>query len=155
LLASLSTVAASGASTIVPRCHTRDLAAALKRGSPGAGQRYATLRLRNRSGHRCTVFGYIGAQLVGAHRRPLPTNVVRDRTRTPRRVTLAPGHSAATLLHWGAIPGPGEPQRGQCEPTPRRIRITPPDETTQLTVRWRYGPVCQHGRIDVRPLARA
>jgi hypothetical protein len=139
----------------LPRCHTGDLAGTLKRGSPGAGQRYATLLLRNRSTHRCRVYGYIGAQLLGAGGRPLPTTVVRDRTRTPRRVVLAPGRRAQALLHWAAIPGPGEPQSGPCEPTARRIEITPPDETTHLILRWRFGPVCEHGRIDVRPLTAA
>jgi hypothetical protein len=152
----IAAVLAAGAASIVPpRCHTADLAATLRRGSPGAGQRYATLVLRNRSAHRCTVFGYVGAQLVGVSGRPLPTRIVRDRTRVPRRVTLAPGRRATALLHWAAIPGPGEPQRAPCEPTPRAIRITPPDETTQLTLRWRFGVVCERGRIEVRPLRRA
>src|SRR5918911_4673378 len=97
-LASLLAIATSGASTAVPRCHTADLAATLKRGSPGAGQRYATLVLRNRTAHRCTVFGYVGAQLVGVSGRPLPTRIVGDRTRVPRRVTLAPGRRATALL---------------------------------------------------------
>ena len=148
-------LAARAASAVLPRCHTADLAATLKRGSPGAGQRYATVVLRNRSAHRCTVFGYVGAQLVDVRGRPLPTRIVRDRTRAPRRVTLAPGRSATSLLHWSAIAGPGEPQRAPCEPPPRTIRITPPDETTQLTMRWRFGPVCERGRIDVRPLRPA
>jgi hypothetical protein len=150
-----TTLGAASAATNLPRCHTRDLAGRLERGSPGAGQRYATLLLRNRSSHRCRVFGYIGAQLLGSGGRALPTRIVRDHSLTPRTVVLRPGRSAQALLHWGAIPSGAEPQSGPCEPTPQRIEITPPDETTQLIVPWRFGPVCQRGRIDVRPLAGA
>jgi hypothetical protein len=78
-----------------------------------------------------------------------------DHSRTPRRVILAPGRRAQTLLHWGVIPGPGEPQERQCEPTPRKIRITPPDETTQLVLGWPFGAVCEHGSFEVRPLVHA
>lgn len=151
-VAAVAAASGAGAAAPIPRCHTVELVAQLKRGSPGAGQRYATVLLRNRSQHRCRVYGYIGAQLIGAGHRRLPTNVVRDRTRTPRRVVLASGAGAQALLHWGAIPGPGEPQARPCEPAPRFIEITPPDETRYLVVRWPFGPVCEHGRIDVRPL---
>jgi Domain of unknown function (DUF4232) len=137
------------------RCHTRDLSAGLRPGSPGAGQRYATLRLTNRSSASCTVRGYPGAQLLRADGRRLPTRIVRDHSREPRTVTLRPGERAAARWHWGAVPGPGEPTGRACEPTARRILITPPDETRPLRLRWRLGPVCQHGRIEVRPFRPA
>ena len=34
----------------------------------------------------------------------------------------------------------------------QHVRITPPDEFTSLRIRWRGGPVCEQGRIEVRPL---
>ena len=46
-------------------CRTADLSVQLKPGSPGAGQRYATVVLTNTSGHTCTVTGYGGLALLG------------------------------------------------------------------------------------------
>ena len=142
------TASPAGSTTAHPRCHTRDLAGALQRGSPGAGQRYAVLVLRNRSRRTCFVFGYVGMLLVNRHGGPVPTRVIRDRARG-RRVTLAPGARASSLLHWTVVPSSGEPASGPCEPTAYRLRVTPPDETTYLQLRWRLGPVCDRGRINV------
>lgn len=144
---------ATPASAAPGRCHKRDLSAHLRAHSPGAGQRYATLVLVNRSSERCTVYGYPGAQLLRhrhGHKR-VPTDIVRDRSRTPRRVTLRPGGRARSGWHWGAVAGPGEPQHGRCEPVAKRIEITPPNAFRHFTIRWRMGPVCEHGRIEVRP----
>ena len=75
------------------------------------------------------------------------------RSRGPsHRVVLAPGERAATKRRWGAIPGPGEPQTGACEPTAQHLRVTPPDETSSLRLRWKGVPACQSGRIEVTPL---
>jgi hypothetical protein len=145
---------APSASAAVARCHTSQLAASLRAGSPGAGQRYALLSLRNRSRRTCRVFGYAGLQLLDANRRKLPTTLVRDRAKAPRRVVLAPGHRTRALLHWTIVPGPGEPQTGACEPAPRWAQVTPPDERALLLIPWRLGPVCQHGRIDITPFGR-
>ena len=152
-------VASSGArstghASATRRCHTEDLAGSFKAGSPGAGQRFATLYLRNASGHTCHVFGYVGGQLKSGGGANIATNILRDHTVTPHTITLKPGKRAKALFHWAAIPGTGEPQTGNCEPRPAEIRVTPPDETTQLVLRWRFGSVCQHGAIDVRPLRK-
>ncbi|MDX6648008.1 MAG: hypothetical protein QOK40_3735 [Miltoncostaeaceae bacterium] len=136
-------------------CTTGDLAVALRAGSPGAGQRYATVTLVNRSGASCRTRGYVGLGLLGRGGRALPTNAVRDRSRPARTLLLRPGQRAAADLHWGAVAGPGEPQSRPCEPSPARLQVTPPDARTQLVAPWRFGPVCLHGRIDVRPLHRA
>src|SRR5438067_3986 len=60
--ASPSGSATAGAT--VGRCHTAQLSATLTAGSPGAGQRYATLVLENTGRGTCTVHGYGGIQLV-------------------------------------------------------------------------------------------
>jgi hypothetical protein len=140
----------AGAAAKLPRCHTRDLRAHVVPGSPGAGQRYATIELQNRSRHRCTVTGYPGAQLVrrGAE---VPTRVVRVRGPKIRTVRLAPGAKASADWHWGAIPSGREPRTGACEPSADHVRITPPDERRSLRVRWRLGPVCGGGRIETKP----
>jgi hypothetical protein len=133
------------------RCHTSQVSVSFRPGEPGAGQRYATLVLTNHS-KTCSVYGYVGMQLLNAQRLPLPTNVVRNRTQPPRRVVLSPGQSAFSTLHWTAVNGPGEPSNGQCEPTPSYIKVTPPNEMDFLLTRWDGGYVCLHGRIDTGPL---
>ena len=37
-------------------------------------------------------------------------------------------------------------------PAPRRVEITPPDETTHLTIRWAGGQVCERGQVSVTRL---
>ena len=130
------------------RCHSADLSGRLGFIQGAAGSRFGPLLLKNRSSHACTLFGYIGGQLYDAAGRPIPTRIVRDHSRPEHTVTVAPGHNAFADLHWSAIPSGGA--RG-C-PLPRTFAVTPPDERTQLHVRWTAGRVCGHGRIDVRPV---
>jgi len=137
-----------GAST---RCHTAALSAALVMPDAGAGQRYVMIKLTNTSAAACTIFGYGGMQLADAASAPLPTKLTRVRPPSPGQVTLAPGASAHSQLHWTAVPGTGEPVTGACEPSPSLAQVTPPDETASLTVPWTMGPVCQHGAIDQQP----
>jgi hypothetical protein len=144
-------VPAAGASTGLPPCHTADLSARLGRIDAGAGQRYETLTLTNVSHHACHTYGYVGMQFLDGHGRPLPTHVMRDHSRQPHRVVLAPGHRATATLHWTVIPSTIDPH-GQCGPAPRRVQITPPDQTTHLTIRWPGGQVCGRGRVSVSRL---
>ena len=154
--------AAAGAATLLAaappaharprRCRADDLTARLGRTDAGAGQRFATLSLRNRAASTCRTYGYVGMRLRGQDGAKLPTNVVRVRHATAREVYLQPGDRAFTRLRWGAIAGSGETTSGPCEPTPARLEVTPPDDTHQLHTAWRAGPVCQHGRIETEPL---
>jgi len=138
-----------------PFCTADQLSVSVTPGSPGAGQRYATVILRNRTvGIACRIRGYVGLGLLGRSGRTVPTDAVRDHSRPSRTVLLRPGQRAAANLHWTAIPGTGEPVYSACEPTPVRLQVTPPDARVQLLTPWRFGPVCLHGRIDVRPLTR-
>ena len=146
--AALSSGSAAGRTLV--RCHTRDLSGRLGFIQGAAGSRFGPLVLRNRSHHTCTLYGYIGGQLYGARGRRLQTRIVRDRSVPKRTVTVAPGRRAFAELHWSAIPL-GAATR--C-PLPRSFAVTPPDERTQLRVRWTVGWVCGHGRIEVRPVRR-
>jgi hypothetical protein len=156
LLASAgATGAASAASRRVvtmPRCGVLSLMGELRGASAGAGSRFLTIVLTNVTRRSCTLFGYPGLSLLDGRNRALPTHVVRDHSRTPRVVVLAPGQVARSALRWGAIPGPGEPQSDRCEPNPVRVAITPPGMGQRLVLPWRQGSVCEHGTIDVRPL---
>jgi hypothetical protein len=138
---------ATSATGTTTECRTVDLSAQLKAGSPGAGQRYATVVLTNVSGHTCTVTGYGGLGLLGAPGQGVPTDLRRVPTPAPATVSLAPGASARSLLHWTVIPATDEPGT-VCEPTAVTVVVTPPDQTTAALRPWTFGPVCQHGRID-------
>ena len=151
-IALLATAAAlfsssAGGSALV-RCHTADLSGRLGFIQGAAGSRFGPLLLKNRSSHACTLFGYIGGQLYDAAGRRIPTHIVRDHSRPRHTVVVAPGRSAFADLHWSAIPS-GAARSCQL---PRTLAVTPPDERTQLRVRWTAGRVCGHGRVDVRPI---
>jgi hypothetical protein len=143
----MATVPAAGSVTASAQCRTADLSAQLKPGSPGAGQRYATVVLTNTSGHTCTVGGYGGLGLLGAPRQGVPTDLRRVASPAPTSVTLAPGGSVRSLLHWTVIAAGDEPG-ATCEPTAATVVVTPPNQTTALLRPWTFGPVCQHGLIS-------
>ncbi|MDL4815713.1 DUF4232 domain-containing protein [Actinomadura opuntiae] len=131
-------------------CTTSDLhASAYSNGDPGAGQRYGTLQLTNNSGTSCTTGGWSGLGLAGADG-ALPTKVVREGT--ARTITIPAGASAYEQLHWGVVPGEGDDQGGQCQPTARALHVIPPNQTTYLSVGWIGGPVCQQGQIRLTPI---
>jgi hypothetical protein len=130
----------------VPTCSTADLGVQLKGGSPGAGQRYATVVLTNRTTHSCTVGGYGGLALLGAPRQGVPTDLRRVASPAPASLTLSPGGSARSLLHWGAVSAADEPG-SVCEPTAVTVVVTPPNQTTAALRPWTFGAVCEHGLI--------
>jgi hypothetical protein len=56
--------------------------------------------------------------------------------------------AASSRLHWTVVTSTRDPaQTGQCEPTPSRLRVIPPDEHDALTVAWSLGMVCDGGTI--------
>jgi hypothetical protein len=135
-------------SAAVQRCTTDELSAGLTPGSPGAGQRYATLVLTNTSDRTCSVFGYGGVGLVAADGSALPTHQVRVSEPPPATVVLRPGGTVDSQLHWSVVPGAGDASTGQCQPAAVTLRVIPPDETTALSVPWNLGAVCEAGTID-------
>lgn len=146
LPAAIGAASATSAAT-TPRCHTGDLAGAIIDENAGAGQRQARLILTNTSGRACHTQGDIGGQLVSASGASLPTTLVRD-SATPHRVTLQPGAAGSVRLHWTVIAGGSQ----GCAKA-RTLRVTPPDETTQLSVF--FGDTACGGRIDVGPVRGA
>ncbi|WP_017973168.1 DUF4232 domain-containing protein [Actinopolyspora halophila] len=132
----------------VDRCHTGTLDGDLKRGSPGAGQRYAELTLRNTGDSTCTLYGYPGLELLDESGSPLPTDVSRTADPGPSTLRLAPDETSSAQLHWGVVPSGTDPASSSCEPVPGGVRITPPDETDSFRLDWNHGRVCG-GNIDV------
>lgn len=135
------------------RCATADLAGSLVPGEPGAGQRYAQLVLTNTGDETCDIHGYGGAELRAADGEPLPTDLVRAGTKPPQTVTLAPGESASSQLHWSVVAGEGDSAAGDCQPVAAVLAVIPPDETASLDIAWDLGPVCSRGTIDQLPYA--
>lgn len=151
--ACLTAFAVPAATAAAPtRCTVPQLRGSFTGFTAGAGQRFATLVLRNASRRSCAMFGYPGALLLARNGKALPTNVVRDRTVRPRTIVVRPGRRATSQWHWTVIPGVGEQTGGLCEPRPARIEVTPPNDVRHLVLPWRSGPVCEHGRITVRPM---
>jgi Protein of unknown function (DUF4232) len=146
LVVSALAVAPPAGATTTASCRTADLSVQLTPGSPGAGQRYATVVLTNASSRTCTIHGYGGLALLGAPGQGVPTDVRRVTDPAPQTVSLARGASARSLLHWGVVPADDEPGT-ECEPTATAVVVTPPDQTTAALLPWTFGPVCQHGLI--------
>ncbi|MEO3850419.1 DUF4232 domain-containing protein [Streptomyces sp. B8F3] len=141
-------------SAAAPWCRTGDLAASVRPLNSAAGNRYAALVLTNDSDATCRTRGWTGLQLVGADGTDVPTNVVRDGSRTPSMQTLAPGASAWSRLHWTVVAGDSDDPSGACRPKPAELQVIPPDTYDHTDTAWQLGEVCDAGRIESLPLAK-
>jgi opacity protein-like surface antigen len=143
--------ATDAAAAAVPACGTADLEAKLIPGSPGAGQRYATLELTNDSMHSCHTYGHVGLLFLNRYGHKVATHTIWDPDPAAHVVVLASGARATAQLHWSVVPGNGD-QTGPCVKAPSRLEITPPDAYSHLEIAWHGGTVCERGRIDVTNL---
>lgn len=132
-------------------CGTAALRARLTLNGAAAGNRFATLVLTNTGAAPCRTYGYAGLRLTGGGDPPTKTKRSTE-TGKPERVTLKPGKSAWSRLQWGTVPGAGDHQNGDCQPTATGLWVTPPDQRAHLAVNWSYGPVCERGTVNVNPL---
>lgn len=138
----------------VQRCHTADLSAHLDdpprqlptdpQGELGAAGIHLAIDLvwTNHSSKTCTMRGFPGVDLRG----PAPgtgdaVSYSLPRTGTPQAVTLAPGKTARSVIRYI------DPRKDQVKAAnnpgaywwPEKLSVTPPGETTQLTVDWTAG----------------
>jgi hypothetical protein len=136
----------------VGRCHTAQLRGQAEVSQEGgAGQRYALLGLTN-TGAACRMFGYPGMAARDANQRNMPTDVQREPSPALTTFVLDPGATAWSRLHWTVVPAADEPGN-QCQPDTESLWVTPPDETSQVSVPARLGPVCQHNQLFVSAMA--
>jgi Protein of unknown function (DUF4232) len=145
------TATSSSGATTAPaprRCTTATLSGAIRPLDSAAGNRYAEIVLTNRGEGTCVINGYGGVGLLGAGGRALPSRQDRDTSVPGAPVTLRPGATAMSRLHWGAVNSVGDSQTGQCQPTPTTLTVIPPDERTALRIAWTLGPVCDRGRLE-------
>ncbi|GII25455.1 DUF4232 domain-containing protein [Planosporangium mesophilum] len=147
--------AGSVTSPVPGRCHASNLRGSFHPfewpGQAGA-QAEADLGLTNISDQTCVIFGFPGVQLVGPDGKSRATNVVRTTNRPSRSVTLTPGATAWTLVVWTFTPSADEANTNPlCGGHVNEIKVIPPDETSQLTVKADVGTVCSHGDLTVWP----
>jgi hypothetical protein len=132
----VSTVAAGTASATPADhlCSANEVTTTLLPGSPGAGQRYASVQFTAKPDQGCSLRGTLELHLDGA-----PNVMVGNPSDTGPLVTIANGQSANMLLHWSAIDAPQQQQ------TPTAITVTfPGDESSapsSVTLPWQQGPM--------------
>lgn len=138
------TAVASPAAPAPKRCRTSDLRASLGPDHPGAGQENFALVLTNRSPRACSLYGFPGVAFVDAAGEAVTPDPERATDQPPQRVTLAPGADA-----WSALSYTDPAITGVTTVTPRALLVTPPDETTPLSVRWTGRQVSNTGKASV------
>jgi hypothetical protein len=133
------------------RCHTGGLTVALGGENGAAGSVYLTFVLTNTGTSPCSLYGYVGMQLLNASGQALPTKVVRDgvgpATAGPSRFLLLPGTAANFRASYEHATQGGLPS--VC-PMAARLEITPPDEFDHQTIPLDMNPCL--GQINVTPV---
>ncbi|MBW8806016.1 MAG: DUF4232 domain-containing protein [Catenulisporales bacterium] len=152
-----STAPSSSASSHGNRCTAGEMPAGTWKvvaGSEGAGHVAADISLRNTSTHSCTVAGYPAISMLASDQHPLPTNVVRFPTAVTT-VTVAPGAWIHSEVRYSPnIPGPGEPQTGECEPmTVHALAQLPGDTAWAKVTLPTPTAVCEKGTLEAKPFA--
>lgn len=148
-----ASAAVAALSATFAECGTTQLSAHFTPGSPGAGQRYATLTLTNRSAGTCRTGGYVGLGLLNGRGHEVATNAERIDLAAVRTVYLRPGAKATSQMHWSVVNGTGDTSTGPCFRAPSSILVTPPNSYKSLRLPWRMGTVCEQGTIQITPLA--
>jgi len=132
-------------------CRTADLTAALgaKKEVPvnvqgqlgAAGTHYSVdLVWTNRSGHPCTMQGFGGVDVLGPDQAPDRPAFPLPRTGdTPAAVQVAAGGTAHTTITYIDPSGVRPDSQSAALWTPTGLSVTPPNETTHLSVPWTLG----------------
>ncbi|WP_405735913.1 DUF4232 domain-containing protein [Streptomyces sp. NBC_01537] len=145
--APVSSAAASTAPAVTgtagtTRCHTTELRASVGANDPGAGQENFPIVLTNTSQRTCTLYGYPGAAFIDSSGRQVGPDPKRS-SAGPTTVTLAPDGSA-----WAGLTFSNPEISGAKTATPASLLITPPDELSQLKVKWTQGAVPVSGNAS-------
>ncbi len=150
--AGAGTASAATRGSTAPTCRTGALAASVRTapGQVGAGNVGAFLALTNTSHQTCTVQGHPGLGLQNAHHQSQPISVAWGSTYFAKDpgahpVTLRPGQSAYAAMAWSQ-------PNGVRSITPAYLLVTPPDQTSHLTIPFAPGPI-NAGTLQVTSLA--
>jgi Protein of unknown function (DUF4232) len=133
-----------------PRCLVNQLSTSMRAGSPGAGQRYAFVTLKNTSKVTCETGGYVGLGLTNSKDKGLPTHAIREDRKDATAIKLTPGEKATEQLQWGVIGG-----AGVCVKSAKHLLVTPPNDFHSFILPWKLGTVCESGRFFEMPLKLA
>ncbi|WP_328329838.1 MULTISPECIES: DUF4232 domain-containing protein [unclassified Streptomyces] len=123
------------------RCHTIDLGydwggphGAAPDMNDSTDQQVASIKLTNRGDSTCTLRGFPGVRLVSKTGEAWD---LRRSSDTPSTMTLHPGESTASIsIMLLAIPADSKDTKPF---VPSKVLITPPNETTHVTLDWPYG----------------
>ncbi|WP_328603502.1 DUF4232 domain-containing protein [Amycolatopsis sp. NBC_00345] len=131
-------------------CRAADLKAALgpkqevptdEQGQLGAAGTHYSVNLvwTNKSGQACTMQGFGGVDVAGPDQGAAgrPTYSLPRAALTPDTVKLAAGGTAHTTIRY-IDPSGSQPGAAQLW-TPTHLSVTPPDETTHISVPWTAG----------------
>lgn len=123
------------------RCHTSELTVTTGPVGAAAGNISASFVLTNTSKASCTLFGYPGFSLLDSQGQRMIGDVHRSVSPvfpaiSPTHIVLAPRKSASFSVGYSDVPTGSDTCR-----TSVSALITPPDETTQLTIA-DQAPVC-------------
>ena len=111
------------------RCHTNELQLSTGPPSPGAGQIFVPVILKNVGSRQCAVAGYPGVSLLDASGTQIQQPATRETGFPTSAVRLAPGAAASAAIHTvdaGIAPG-------GCWPTSTSVKVFPPNELDALT----------------------
>lgn len=131
--------AASGASG---RCRTGELNYRWNSGGPdmnATNQQIASVGLTNIGKRTCTLHGFPGIRLISKSGEAWDLPRSKDK---PSTITLRPGESTAEIT-LDILPVPAN-TRDTRPFAPSKVLITPPDETTHVTLAWPYGGAVWH-----------
>jgi hypothetical protein len=129
-------------STASSRCHTSELKFSWSAGSPdmnATNQQIAQVTLTNSGGRTCTLHGFPGVRLISTSAETWDLPRSTDKAST---ITLKPGDGTASItMTIQPIPANTTDTRPFA---PSKVLITPPDETTHVTLDWPYGGALWH-----------
>lgn len=125
-------------------------------GSAGMGHISYKLVLRNTSSITCFVTGLPTLRLLDAKGKALPTKAAFEGMPgmlSAVMVPLAPGKTAIVTARFTPdVPGAGEPETRQCEPTAYSIRVATSGGAHGVGRIVPPTPVCQHGAMQISVL---
>ncbi len=137
----------------VPRCATASLVIWLDtQGDGAAGSTYYNLKLTNLAGHACTLDGYPGISAVDVAGRQLGSPASRDKAQAAKRVVVASGGTATSVLR---IVEAGNFPASTCrQATAAGLRVYPPGSTASKIVPFPFGACSRSGPVylTVRPV---
>ena len=127
---------ASGSADAVAQCVNGDVQVSQDGGQGAAGHISIVLVFQNTSGHRCSLYGFPGASLVGPDGKDL-LDATRDRAGLSAipTVVLDAGGQASAVLEWSDVTNSSEP--GGCAvQKAANLMVTPPNftQSTELTL---------------------